>query len=397
MAGVENGVMIYLGFPYRIQFWLGRARQGSRPCSLQLTEIRVLAPPNADQRLDDEFDLFRMRQLVAVGQEHGQQIGDAWRMDGPVIQSAVGRGLDPFVRGMAEPMHVGYAVFEENVFPAATIAQARQRYRHLAAGSSYCAEVLRQHGLTDVSVVPHGVDTTLFCPRAEPRTFLQDRFLVFSGGKFELRKGQDIVIRAYKVLQDRHRDVMLVNAWQNNWPKTRDTMAASKLIRYVPPRNDDYTGWMQSLLAWHGIDVERVITVGPRNHRLLPGLYHATDMGLFPNRVEGGNNMVLMEYLACGKPALVSYNSGHTDIVRRQNAVLIESHRPMERHVDDEVTAVWQDPSLEETIEKLEWCYQHRDELRVLGQQAAIDMRKFTWQRLAEGLLRIVRELEGNR
>ncbi len=42
--------------------------------------------------------------------------------------------------------------------------------------------------------------------------------MVFSGGKFELRKGQDVVIRAYRVLQDRHPDVMLVNAWFNPWP-----------------------------------------------------------------------------------------------------------------------------------------------------------------------------------
>ena len=42
--------------------------------------------------------------------------------------------------------------------------------------------------------------------------------MVFSGGKFELRKGQDVVIRAYRVLEDRHPDVMLVNAWFNPWP-----------------------------------------------------------------------------------------------------------------------------------------------------------------------------------
>ena len=115
-------------------------------------------------------------------------------------------------------------------------------------------------------------------------------------------------------------------------------------------------------------------------------LYHATDLGLFPNRIEGGNNMVLMEYLACGKPALAAYNSGHMDVVRRQNAVLIECHRPMERRSGKEVTGIWNDPSLEETIEKLEWCYQNFNALKPLGEQAALDMREFSWQRLANGL-----------
>lgn len=250
--------------------------------------------------------------------------------------------------------------------------------------------MLREHGLTNVSVVPHGLDTERFCPCEKPRTFLKDRFLIFSGGKFELRKGQDIVIRAYQVLQDRHKDVMLVNSWHNGWPKNRDTMAGSSLIRYFPPKDNDYGNWLNALLAANGVDPNRVITVGPRDHRLLPDLYHATDLGVFPNRVEGGNNMVLMEYLACGKPAVVSYNSGHRDIVRRQNAVLIEGHRPMARRAGSELTAMWNDPSIEETINRLEWCYQHRDELRTLAQQAAIDMRQFTWKRLAEGLLQAV-------
>jgi len=89
-------------------------------------------------------------------------------------------------------------------------------------------------------------------------------------------------------------------------------------------------------------------------------------VGLFPNRVEGGNNMVLMEYMACGKPAIVSYNSGHTDIVRRNNALLIECHKPMERRNGDELIATWSDPSLEETISKLEGAYQHRNALHLL-------------------------------
>jgi glycosyltransferase involved in cell wall biosynthesis len=214
--------------------------------------------------------------------------------------------------------------------------------------------------------------------------------LIFSGGKFELRKGQDIVIRAYKVLQDRHKDVMLVNAWYNTWPKTRNTMAQSSIIRYFPPKSDDHHAWVNALLAAHGIDIERVITIGPRNHRLLPDLYHATDLGMFPNRAEGGNNMVLMEYLACGKPALASFNTGHKDILRRQNAVLIENHRSINVHLGPGHETTWSEPSLEETINKLEWCYQNRAQLQDLASQAAEDMRVLTWAGLAAGLLRFL-------
>lgn len=359
--------MIYLGMPYGSNFGWGVLGKNVALAMAEMTDVRVIAPPGLDQRIADEFEAYRFRKLLLP-----TPAGDRWKLDGPVIQAAIGRSLEPFVPLVEPPYQVGFAVFEENILPKSVIEFARRTYVHLAAGSSYCAEVLREHGLTNVSTVLHGVDSEFFRPRAEPRTFLRDRFIVFSGGKFELRKGQDIVIRAYKVLQDRHPDVMLVNSWHNPWPQTRDTMRESKLIRYFPPKDDDHVRWMNALLAANGIDVERVITIGQRDHRLLPDLYHMTDLGLFPNRVEGGNNMVLMEYMACGKPVLASYNSGHKDIINRKNAILIENHQPMERRVNGERVAVWNDPSLEETIGKLEWCYQTCDGSSVLRCKSAV-------------------------
>jgi glycosyltransferase involved in cell wall biosynthesis len=223
---------------------------------------------------------------------------------------------------------------------------------------------------------------------------LQDKFVIFSGGKFELRKGQDIVIRAYKVLQDRHPDVTLVNSWYNIWAFARETMAQSKLIKYQTPANNDYVAWMNGLLAANGLDLDRVITVGLRDNRLLPRLYHSTDLGFFPNRCEGGTNMVLMEYMACGKPVLASYNTGHKDVLRPECAALIEQHKPLEMRNNGELYATWNEPSLDEAIEKLEWCYQHRDELKRMGKQAAEDMGKFPYQRVAEGLLEAVRKAD---
>jgi glycosyltransferase involved in cell wall biosynthesis len=360
----------------------------------RLSDIRVLVPPGVQQNLDDEFDKFQMRRIMASSQQNWRLVNGAWVLDGPMIQAAFGRTLEPFVPQVAPPAHVGFAVFEEDLLPQATIDRAKTKYKHLATGSTYCAEVLQKHGLKNVSVVYHGVDTAVFHPSEEPRAYMQDKFVVFSGGKFELRKGQDIVIRAYKVLQDRHKDVMLVNSWYNIWAFARDTMAGSKLIKYSPPPNNDYVAWMNGLLESNGLDLDRVITVGLRDNRLLPRLYHSTDLGIFPNRVEGGTNMVLMEYMACGKPVLASFNSGQKDVVRPENAVLIEQQQPMEIRSGAELTATWHDPSLDETIEKLEWCYQHRDELRVLGRQAADDMQKFPYQRVAQGLLDAVRLAE---
>ena len=168
-------------------------------------------------------------------------------------------------------------------------------------------------------------------------------------------------------------------------------MQFSPHIRYQPPPTDevgDYLVWMNGLLETNGLDPSRVLTVGPRDNRLLASLYHASDVGLFPNRVEGGTNMVLMEYMACGKPVVASYNSGHKDVLRKQNAVLIERHHTINIvRTPPEPNVVWSDPDLDETIEKLEWAYQNRDKTAALGRQGAEDMKQFSWKRVAQGLL----------
>ena len=387
--------MLYIGVPYGSNFGWGVLGKELVLAMSQLTDVRLLAPPGVPQAIDDEFDRFQIQKVMANSSRNWRQVGSAWRLDGPMIQAAYGRGLQEWVPQVAPPAHVGFAVFEEDRLDPAVISRASTHYRHLATGSTYCANVLRNHGLTNVSVVYHGVDTAVFHPCQEPRSFMPERFIVFSGGKLELRKGQDIVIRAYKVLQDRHADVMLVNSWYYVWPHTRDTMAGSKLIRYYPPTTPDYFDWMNGLLAANGLDPERIVTIGLRDNRLLPRIYHCTDIGLFPNRVEGGTNMVLMEYMACGKPVIASYNSGHLDVVRRENALLIEKQMPMEMRTDNELPCTWHDSDLEEAIEKLEWCYHNRDELKRLGSQAAADMRDFPYRRVAEGLLTAVRQVDG--
>ena len=41
------------------------------------------------------------------------------------------------------------------------------------------------------------------------------------------------------------------------------------------------------------------------------------DVALFPNRCEGGTNLVAMEALASGVPTILSDNTGHKDLVNR--------------------------------------------------------------------------------
>jgi glycosyltransferase involved in cell wall biosynthesis len=112
---------------------------------------------------------------------------------------------------------------------------------------------------------------------------------------------------------------------------------------------------------------------------------------VFPNRCEGGTNLVLMEYMACAKPAIVSYTSGHKDIATEQNALLLKDLRNC--HIlgpDRQLMARWQEPSLDELIAQIEYAYHHREAVREVGRKAGESMKHFTWQQSARHLVQHV-------
>ncbi len=124
--------------------------------------------------------------------------------------------------------------------------------------------------------------------------------------------------------------------------------------------------------------------------------YHNSDVGLFPNRCEGGTNLVLMEYMACGKPVVAVSTTGHADIVNSSNALVIGTKG--ETTITDEQgvpVARWPEPDLDDAIDKLEWAYQNRDKLRELGDRAGADLGQRTWRKTAEAFQRIIHETAG--
>ena len=242
----------------------------------------------------------------------------------------------------------GYTFFE-NVLPENAIENARF-FDTVFAGSSWCRDRLADRGITWSDVLIQGVDPSVFYPITEEKPGAKDQFVIFSGGKFELRKGQDIVIRAIKVLQDRHPDVLLVNGWYNAWPFSMNTMVNSPLIQYSPQEQWS-KAFLENLLKDHGIDLNRTVQLPRIPQNQMRKIYSATDIGLFPNRCEGGTNLILMEYMACGKPVIASLTSGHQDILTPYNSIPLKELRPFRlQNESGKIEALWDDPDIEEVI-----------------------------------------------
>jgi glycosyltransferase involved in cell wall biosynthesis len=260
----------------------------------------------------------------------------------------------------------------------------------ITTGSSWCESILRNYGFTNVETVIQGIDPTIFNPLHSEKEYLRDIFVIFSGGKFELRKGQDIVIKAFKHMQDKYRNVCLINSWFNSWDFSFQTMSRSGHIVFSPP-SGDYLSVMNKILMDNGINLDNVITLPLYPNIMMPRIYKNTDIGLFPNRCEGGTNLVLMEYMACGKPVIASYNSGHKDVLTEQNSLMLTEMRPVTFTANNQVTAVWDEPSLNETIEKLEFAYNNRDVSQARACRAGEDLSRMTWKHTAQNFYRILK------
>ena len=347
-----------------------------------LGRVALLTEPFDVTEVGDELDYRLLRGLLRSQEPHQP-------VEAPVLQAVFHAEMLPYRPGLRGRFNVGYTFFENNLLTARQVDNLRERLDLVVAGSRFCEEVLRDQGLSVVTTVLQGVDTTIFHPAHPGKEYLRDSFVVFSGGKFEFRKGQDLVIRAFKTLQDRHRDVLLMNCWYNCWPASLATMQLSRHIRFAPSP-DGYLGMIAQVLGDNRIDLERVVTLLPRPNVMMARIYRNTDVGLFPNRCEGGTNLVLMEYMACGKPAIASFNSGHRDVLTPANSILIRGSRPIALREGDRNVAEWQEPDLEETIALLEWAYQHRDQLQGVGAQAARDMTMLSWRRAAEHFHRLL-------
>jgi glycosyltransferase involved in cell wall biosynthesis len=121
-------------------------------------------------------------------------------------------------------------------------------------------------------------------------------------------------------------------------------------------------------------------------------IYKQTDIGIFPNRCEGGTNLVLMEYMACAKPVIASNTSGHKDIVTAENALLLNDLRDISiTGPDNQLIARWQEPSVDELVAQIEYAYHHREEIQKIGVKAGQDLQKFTWGHSAQHLLDLLK------
>lgn len=256
------------------------------------------------------------------------------------------------------PMVIGYCVFEMPLGEAAK--WNAKRYDWIFTPSEWCANRVRtEAAASHVSCLYQGVDLERFSP--QPYDEKRKGFRVFSGGKWEYRKAQDIVIAAMKIFLSQRKDSVLVTMWHNPWPDTMSSMDKSYLIGKEP---------------FEGMDPKKLITIPPASNKQLGRIYAEADVGLFPNRCEGATNMIMMEFMACQRPVIATRATGQGEILDKDYPLALTQGSWDE--------AGWFNTDVSDLLVHLEKAYNNREDLRALGVKCRKLIEPYTWDATAK-------------
>jgi glycosyltransferase involved in cell wall biosynthesis len=305
------------------------------------------------------------------------------RLSGHTVMHCLGNGL---LAGQTSARfqgqrNIGILAVEDTRFDDA-IRKRGRLYDTLITLSTYNQQLLLDQGFDNAVLAIQGIDPEEMAPR-KPSFQFGDRFVVFSGGKFEYRKGQDIVLAAFRIFRQRHPEALLVTAWQNLWPEQVASMADSPHVDSVPETTDN--GWLKFTpwAAAHGVPADSFIDLGFVPRERLASVLADCHAAVFPNRCEGGTNLVAMEAMACGVPVVLSANTGHLDIIRPDTCLELTRQTPPPD--PDGRRLGWGESSVDELVECLEAIHADRDAARVRAMRALVFMRtELPWRRFAQ-------------
>lgn len=239
--------------------------------------------------------------------------------------------------------------------------------------SEWAKNIILQNGIdSHVDVVPLGVDRTIFDENKYEK-ISKDKYVFMNIGKWEIRKGHDILLELFQKAFPSEQDVelcLLASENTNNYSSSQELDQWKKM----------YTS-----------DNRVKLSNGVRSHDEIAQVINYADCGIFPSRAEGWN-LELLEMMSMNKPVIATNYSAHTEFCNKDNCYLVD--------IDSTETAYdgkaflgqgnWAKIDIDQKdqiIEHMRYCYNNRINSNTHGIKTA---KKFTWLNSAKSLLRCI-------
>jgi glycosyltransferase involved in cell wall biosynthesis len=353
---------------------------GRPPLLLEKPAFSTLRPENAAKLKGLEAGYLELAQLAEQNKGHILQI------KGTSALHALGNGFlagPPSMRFRGES-NVGVVAFENTLLDEAVMRRVRA-YDRIVVHSTFNETLLKDRGYDNVGLAFQGIDPREMCP-CPPTGRFGGRFAIFSGGKLEFRKAQDVVLAAFRIFHQRHPDALLVTAWHNAWPDTAMSIMESPHVSVAPEIGADSKLKLTEWAAANGVPADAFVDVGFLKRAQIAPLLADCQAAVFPNRCEGATNLVAMEAMACGVPVVLSANTGHLDLIRPGNSLALTRQTPMAN--DTGARTGWMESSIDEMVEHLETLYTDRAAAVVQAVKASTFITgERTWRAFAEAFV----------
>jgi glycosyltransferase involved in cell wall biosynthesis len=235
--------------------------------------------------------------------------------------------------------------------------------------SNWAKQILLNNNITTkICVSPLAADQEIFntsVAHERPKES-SDKYIFLNMGKWELRKGHDVLLEAFNLAFEEKDNVELWMLSYNPFLSPEDNLKWVKLYQNSKLGNK--------------------IKILPRlpTHKDVANIISMSDCGIFPARAEGWNNEAV-EMMAMNKPIILTNYSAHTEYANTNNSYLIDIDRlvPAKDNLFFDGFGNWADLSfneIEQMVEHMRYVYKNSVNTNPVGLETA---KNLTWSNTA--------------
>lgn len=275
--------------------------------------------------------------------------------------------------------YFGFPIFELTEFNDVEVCSLKH-CDEIMVCSKWAKDVILSNNLGfedgQVHVIPLGVDRNIFTDQPE-QSFKRPSTVFFNCGKWEKRKGHDILIECFNMAFEHTDDVELwmmcdnpfIGQYNQKWAELYKNSKLGTKIKLIPRQASQR-------------DVYKVMS--------------QADCGVFPARAEGWN-LELLEMMSCGKQVITTNYSAHTEFCNKNNSMLVEVNN-FETAFDglffDGKYGYWaeiNEQQKEQVVEYMRDVHKKKQSGNLLFNHSGVKTAKeFSWKKSAEEMLNVI-------
>jgi glycosyltransferase involved in cell wall biosynthesis len=238
----------------------------------------------------------------------------------------------------------------------------------LLVNSSWASSIIENEINRKSHVIPLGIDNSIFCS-VEPNDDKPYQFLNI--GKWEKRK-HDILSLVFNKAFSKKDDVYLNLVPHNPFLSVEETNYWIKSFKDTPLGD--------KIFIFNEV----------KTHQDIANLIKSCDCGIYPSHSEGWN-LELLETIACNKPVISVFYSGHTEYCTNDNSYLVYPTE-LEPAIDNkwfhgEGNWARLDNKIDDLVDHMRYCYKNNIRTNPNG---VFTGQKFTWENSAKQLIGIL-------